>query len=162
MFLSKFDASDAVQQTCLEVFNAIASFRGKNEHEFNAWISTILRRNVQNLMRTHTAQKRDVRREFPLNLQDNEISLQWHIPSDTGTGPESKLIRGEAALVLAESLSWLSDGQRTAVQMRFLEGCKLAEIAEYMEISRPSVARLIERGISELRQHLPDELREIR
>lgn len=158
MFSTKFDASDAVQQTCMEAFNAIGSFRGTNEPEFNAWLTTILQRNVANLMRSHTAQKRDVRREFPLNLNDSEISLQWHTPSDNGSGPESQMIRGEAALMLAESLSHLTEAQRTAVQMRFLEGCKLAEIASYMEITPPSVSRLIERGIDALRKHLPNEI----
>jgi len=155
MFQQKFDASDAVQQTCLEAFDAIASFRGKTEDEFNAWLNTILQRNIINLMRSHTAQKRDVRRELPMQFRDSDVSLQWHMPTDTESGPESCMIRGEAALALAEAISNLTDGQRTAVQMRFLEGCKLAEIAAYMEITPPSVARLIERGIDALRTHLP-------
>lgn len=161
MFATKFDTSDAIQQTCLEAFNAIASFRGSSEAEFNVWIATILRRNMISLMRNHTAQKRDVRREFPLILDDEEeISLQWYLV-DSGSSPESKMVRGEAALILAESLSKLGASQRIAVQMRFLEGAKLGEIAEYMEIRTPTVAKLIERGIDALRKELPGELQNL-
>lgn len=155
MYEKKFDASDVVQQTCLEVFNAITRFEWKTESEFHAWLTTILQRNVSNLMRTHSAQRRDLRREFPLEANENEASLLWHEMPDGSSGPASKIIRGEAALRLAEALTHLTEGQRTAVRMRFLEGCKLAEIADYMEITPPSVTRLIDRGIESLRKYLP-------
>ena len=158
MFARKFDASDAVQQTCIEVFNSIARFEWKNETEFHAWLTTILQRNISNLMRKHTAQKRDVRREFPIDAHGKEVSLTWFDGQNGGNGPGSRMIRGEAALGLAEALSHLTEGQRTAVQMRFLEGAKVSEIAEYMEIKPPSVTRLIERGIEALRKHLPRDV----
>lgn len=160
MFSAKFDTSDAVQQTCLEAFDSIESFRGKTEAEFHGWITTILRNNVLNLIRAYTAQKRDVRREYSLQLDQHEVSLEWHV-LDCGSGPESKTLRGEAAFVLAETLSLLTDAQRTAVQMRFLEGAKLSEIASHMDIKTPSVAKLIERGIDALRRHLPNDLGEL-
>jgi len=158
MFVKKFDASDVVQHTCMEIFNSIARFEWKTEAEFHAWLTKIVQRNVTNFVRTHSAQMRDVRREFQLGSGANVASLEWFEGQDAGNGPGSRIIRGEAALQLAEALSHLTEGQRTAVQMRFLEGCKVSEIAAYMEVKPSSVSRLIARGIEALRKRLPGEL----
>lgn len=158
-FRTKFDPSDAVQQTCLDAFHGFEQFQGKEGKAFNAWLTTILQRNIANLVREHTAQKRDVRRESPLQMPNNdELSLQWQLPAANGSAPDSRIIRGEAALELAEALSRLSDRQQMAMELRFIEGRKLAEIAEFMEIKIASAANLIERGLESMRKILPNEL----
>ena len=161
VFQGKFDGSDAVQQTCLEAFHSIGSFRGGGAPEFHAWITRILERNLSNLMRDHTAQKRDVRRELSLVTPDSQLSLAWVDPASPESGPESRIIKGEAALLLAEALSTLNERQSTVLQMRFLEGYKLSEIADYLEITPPSVARAIESGLESLRRHMPREFSEL-
>ncbi len=162
LFDRKFDSSDAVQHTCLDAFRAMEQFRGQSEADFHVWITTILHRNLASLMRTHMAQKRDVRREIALVPSlDGESSLNWLMPADSGTGPSSRIVKGEAALLLAEALAKLEDRQRTAVQMRFLEGYKLSEIAAYLEITASSAATLIDRGLATLRKRLPHELADI-
>lgn len=157
MFAHKFDASDAVQQTCLEAFNAISQFRGKSAAEFNGWISTILDRNLKTFMRKHTAQKRDVRRECSLYV-DGEVSVHWYVPQSE-SGPATKLVQGEAALILLETLSQLGKDDRAAVEMRFVHGLKLQEIADEMEITPKEVTRRIVRGLAELKKHLPPDLK---
>ncbi len=156
MFANKFDASDAVQQTCLEAFNAISQFRGATAAEFNGWITTILERNLMTFMRKHTAQKRDVRRECSLD-GEGEASVHWHIPQSE-SGPATKLVRGEAALILLEALSNLKKDERTAVELRFVHGLKMQEIADEMEVGVKVVTRRIMRGLSELKQQLPSDL----
>lgn len=157
-FRAKFDPSDAVQQACLDAFHGFESFEGKDGVAFNAWLTTILQRNIANLVREHTAQKRDVRREYPLPMPHyDELSLQWQLPAANGSAPDSRIIRGEAALILADALSRLSERQQMAMELRFIEGQKLAEIAEFMEIKIASVATLIDRGLESMRQILPDE-----
>ena len=157
-FRSRFDGSDIVQQTCYEAFRAIESLRGSTEAEFNAWIKRILQNNVTNLLRDHTADKRDVRREQAMNSADSELSLNWLTVSPSGSRPESQAIKGEAALLLAQSMSELPEIQRTAVQMRYLEMYTLREIAEYLETSTSTAARLIDRGLQTLHDVLPDEV----
>ena len=76
------------------------------------------------------------------------------------SNPASRVIRGEAALLLADALSTLSSPQSTAVQMRYLEGFRLAEIAEYMGIATASAAANIRRVLESLRQQLPVEFLE--
>lgn len=156
IFRNRFDGSDIVQQTCYDACRGITAFRGASEPEFNAWITRILNNNVSNLVRDHTADIRDVRRERVINVLDSETSLPWWDLAQPGASPESRIIKGEAALLLADALSKLTDRQRVAMQLRFFEGCTLSEIAEYMESKPASVAGLIERGLQALQEHLPD------
>ena len=154
LFRSRFDGSDIVQQTCYEAFRGIESLRGATEAEFNAWINRILKNNVANRIRDHTADKRDIRREHAVNIADSEISIQWCLATPTGQ-PESRVIKGEAALLLAESLARLDPDQQTAIQMRYFEMYTLAEIAAYMQISTATAVRLIDRGLQALHHALP-------
>lgn len=157
LFGGRFDGSDIVQQTCYEAFRGIETLRGKSEREFNAWINRILRNNVANLRRDHTADKRDVRREEDIDIADSEISLQWSGISLHGR-PESQVIKGEAALLLARTLEMLPSDQMTALQMRYLEMYTLAEVAEYMQVSKSSVARIVDRGLEALYDLLPEHI----
>jgi len=155
-FRARFDGSDIVQEVCRDAAFGIKQLRASSEPEFNAWINRILKNNLANFLRDHTAAKRDVRLEQ--DVGDGNVSIQWRSRDASGRRPDSRLIQGEAALVLAQSLAGLPDDQRTAIQMRYIEMCKLAEIAEYMQISISSVARLIDQGLNGMKNQLPDDL----
>jgi RNA polymerase sigma-70 factor (ECF subfamily) len=158
LFRQRFDASDIVQQTCHDATRDFHAFRGTAEAEFHAWVQRILYNNIANQFREHTADKRDVRREQPVAIGDSAISLVWCSLPAGGRRPESRVIHGEAALLLSQALLQLTDSQRTAVQMRFLEGHTLAEIAQYLDISVPSAAGLIERGLQTLKGLIPEDV----
>lgn len=160
LFQNKFDESDAVQQTCLEAHECIRDFRGEGDVAFTAWLTRILKNNIANLQRDQTTQKRDVRRERSIE-DDHDASLVWISPQANESGPVTKIIKGEAALILAKALSEVRQRQRIAVQMRFLEGCKLSEIASHLDVSIPSAAGLIDRGLEALRELLPTEFQSI-
>jgi RNA polymerase sigma-70 factor (ECF subfamily) len=143
-----------VQQTCIEAVEAIARFQGEAEPQFSAWLKQILRRNVTNLIRDNRAAKRDVRKESPLIDQDGSASLCWFEPAADGSSPSARLVRGEAALKLAAALEELSEDQRMAVTMRYLEGCSVADIAEQLGRTKPAVAGLLHRTLKALREKL--------
>src|SRR5579885_672319 len=62
----KLDASDVVQQTMLQAFQARAGFRGSTEAELAAWLRQILARNLAHAARDLGRDKRDVARERSL------------------------------------------------------------------------------------------------
>ena len=68
--------------------------------------------------------------------------------------PSRLVMNGEAALRFAAALESLPEDQRLAVRMRYLEGLKLAEIAENLQKSPAAVAGLIRRGQLALRDQL--------
>lgn len=155
----RFDASDVVQQACMEAFQGAEDFRGSTEQEFHGWITRILERNVVNFARRHTAQRRDARRERPLMLE-SDISLEWYPARSSGAGPSSLLLQGEAALALAETVAQLDKREQVAIQMRFLEGRKVIDIAKHLEATPAAVAGVLARAMSKLRRKLPDSIRE--
>jgi RNA polymerase sigma-70 factor (ECF subfamily) len=148
------DASDIVQRTVVEAYEAFRQFVGQTEPEFSAWLKQILRRNISNLVRDNRAAKRDVRREQYLDLGEGSVSVTWLQPIGRETPPSQYVIRAEAALNLARAIDELPAAQRTAVRMRHLEGCGIQQIAEAMEKSPTAVAGLIRRGLQALREKL--------
>src|SRR6516225_466642 len=64
----KLDASDVVQQSLLEAYQAVESFRGNDSAAQAAWLRQILARNLANAVRDLTRAKRDVRKERSLQV----------------------------------------------------------------------------------------------
>ena len=74
--------------------------------------------------------------------------------------PGSQAAREEQVLRLAEGLARLSEDERTAVELRYLQQprCRLDVIARHL--GRPSakaVSGLLERGLDKLRRYLKGE-----
>ena len=148
------DASDIVQRTVVEAYEAFRQFNGQTEPEFSAWLKQILRRNVVNLIRDNRAAKRDVRREQYFDAGEGSVSVTWLQPVGKLTPPSQHVIKAEAAINLARAIDELPEAQRTAVRMRHLEGCGIQEIAEAMDKSPTAVAGLVRRGLQALRERL--------
>lgn len=157
-FRTRFDGSDIVQEVCRDVAFGIGELFGSSEREFVAWIKRILKNNLANLCRDHTAAKRDVRLEKNFGSSADHISIQWLALDASGTRPESQVIKDESALLLAQTLTRLPYEQRTAIQMRYVEGYKLAQISEHMQTSISTVVRLIDQGLLGMKEMLPREL----
>ena len=60
--------------------------------------------------------------------------------------------RNEELLRMAEAIQSLPEAQEDALVMHYLQGKSLAEIGEQLERTQASVAGLLRRGLSKLRQ----------
>lgn len=156
-FASRFDQSDVVQLTCIDAIDGFPQFRGRSREEFESWVETILRRKVWELCQQHTAAKRDVRREFLIDAAPSGLSLAWN--PNRSAGPVSRVLAGEAALQIAASLEQLPEQYRTAIELRYVDGLKLREIAEQMNVSVGAVAGYLRRGVDTMNELLPASLR---
>ena len=156
MFVGKFDASDVAQQTCLDACNKMDQFRGETEAEFNVWISTILRHNLSSFKREYTTQKRDVRRESPIETGGEEVAVMWHEPQGD-RGPVSRVILGEEALILAHGLSKIDKELCEVITLRFINGFTNVEIGNRLGMTRAEIAGRIRKGLAQLREHLPKD-----
>src|SRR5262245_38117338 len=74
---AKLDASDVVQQTLLEAYQALDQLRGRGREQVAAWLRQILARNLANAVRDFRRDKRDVAREQALEavLRDSATRL---------------------------------------------------------------------------------------
>lgn len=153
---SRFDASDVVQLTCLEAHSNLPTFRGSTEPEFTAWISKILERKLQNELRSHLADCRNVQLEVPLSTFSDSAGLVWYEPATCESTASRRLVRGEAALRLAAAIDNLSREQAFAVRLRYLERCPIIEIAQRMGKTEFAAAGSVKRGLAALRRTLTD------
>lgn len=148
----KVDASDVVQQTLMQAHRAMGEFRGRTGAEMGAWLRQILARNLAHAARDLGRGKRDVRRERSLEAELEESSARlgaWLAAEQSS--PSERAERNEELLRLAEALEGLPEGQREAVELHYLQGRSVAEIAEEIGRSTSAVAGLLHRGLRQLR-----------
>ena len=138
---SRLDASDIVQQTFLEAQRDLKSFRGDNAPALQAWLLRILDHNAAQAVDRHVrTQKRSVDRERPLpTAPSDEPGAGGALAADQST-PSQRAMRGEDAVRLATALFALSDDQREAVRLRYLEGLTIRQLADAMGRSETAVA----------------------
>lgn len=151
-YRSKIGDSDIVQQTMLAAVGGIDQFRGDSEGELRAWLRQILVRQICHLDRDLHREKRDVRRERSMEQQlaQSSMRLEGLLAADQAT-PSQMAVVGENVAALAAAVERLPDGQRQAIELHYLEGLKLAEVAQALGKSTGAVAGLLHRGMKQLR-----------
>lgn len=151
---SKVDASDIVQQTMLQAHKAREQFRGDNDAQRAAWLRQILVRNLHHATRDHTRDKRDVRREKSMQAAVEQSSMRLErILASNETTPSSNVRQGEQLLELAQAIEALPESQREALILHYVDQMTLPEIAKQLDKTRGSVAGLLRRALSTLREH---------
>lgn len=154
----RIDESDLVQMTCMDAHASLPSFRGRSIPELLCWLQTILERNLSKAREEHLGTKRDVRRESPVDASLSGLTFLWTTAGQTDSSPSSKMIVGEAALCVAAALERLPDEYRSVVELRFLEGMKLADIASHQQATVGVIAGRLRRGLALLHGQLPETM----
>jgi RNA polymerase sigma-70 factor (ECF subfamily) len=154
---AKLDASDIAQQAILQAHQAQDQFRGRTEGEKLAWLRTILANVLAASLRRFEAKARDIGRERSLEgeLELSSSRLECLFAADQSS-PSQRAVRGEELLRLAAALSRLPHEQRQAVELHYLKGLQVADVAEQMGRSRAAVVGLLFRGLKKLRQLLQE------
>ncbi len=82
----------------------------------------------------------------------------WRVSTKNGL---DSLFKNERASYLVEALDALPEDQQMAVELHHLADLEVTEIAELMNRSKASVAGLLRRGLSGLRDSLKDKQQEL-
>ena len=152
----KLDASDLVQQTLLQAYQAWDGFRGTSDAELAAWLRRILDRAVRHAVRDYRRAKRDVTRECSMAeaaLDRSAARLESWLAAEQST-PSQRAARAEEVLKLAEAVKGLPEAERQAVVLYYWEGLSMAEIGLQLGRTAPAVAGLICRGQKRLGRQL--------
>ena len=152
----RMDSADVVQTTYLEASRDFPQFRGESVESLLAWLANILRNNVATAHQEHlVTQKRSARKEVVLRVASesggSSLGMEDLIPSESSS-PSQRLMRDEAAVVLASCLDKIPETQREAIRMRYLEGMSLKSISDRTGKSEMAVAGLLKRGLRALRE----------
>lgn len=152
---AKLDPSDLVQQTLLAAHRDRAAFRGTTSGEVACWLRGILAHRLANAARDFDRDKRDVGRERPLGRAVEESSARLEAwLADARTPPHDRADRNEQLLGLAAALAALPDAQREAVELRYLRGLAVKEVAAEFGRTPAAVGGLLHRALVELNRVL--------
>jgi RNA polymerase sigma-70 factor (ECF subfamily) len=153
---ARVDASDIVQQTCLEAHRDFAAFHGTSKGELINWLRRILEHNaLESIQRHIVTQKRSISQEVSVRDSDGAGLLLDGV-AGTGSSPSQRAMRTEHSLRVAAEIEALPEDQREAVRLRHLEGWHLSRLAQHFQRSESAVAGLVKRGLQSLRVRLAD------
>lgn len=151
-YQAKIGASDIVQQTMLQAVRASDQFRGESEPEYRGWLRQILVRQMCHLDRDLHRDKRDVRREQSMQaaVDGSSMRLEGLLAGDDAT-PSQHVAGRESVARLAQAIAGLPESQRDAIELHYLQGMKLSEVAEQLGKTTGAIAGLLHRGMKQLR-----------
>src|SRR2546421_4572721 len=153
----KVDVSGVVQQTLFEACQALQQHEPAGDA-----VAPLLRRllanNLADEARKFRTLKRDGRREQPLeaSLQQSSARLEAFLIAEQSS-PSERVGRAEELACLASALDALPEAQRQAIELHYLRGLPLADVAEHLGRSKSAVAGLLHRGLDALRDQLNPE-----
>jgi len=133
------EAEEIAQDAFIRAWQALPSFRG--EARFSTWLHRITTRVA--LDRREAARRRH-RREVGV---DEEVLAGFAVGSDAGDGEDR--ITGRAR---AELLAGLSEAQRTAVTLHYLEDRPVIEVAQAMNVPENTVKTHLSRARAAMRE----------
>jgi len=154
---ARLEPEDILQQVYLEAFKAIATFRYLGPNSFLRWLFTILDRKLIDEHRALHADRRDVRRELqgsaPPTHATTYVDLLHRLQAASGTA--SQVVRkNEAIGIMTACLASLPDHYRRVIQLRFIEGKPVADVAEELERSIGSIHMICHRALLQLREQV--------
>lgn len=129
------DVDDVVQDTQIQVFRSMATFRSTGPDSFYRWVATVALYRLRNIIKALRTLKRGRGRTLDgAVIADGSGSshslLDWlHGPENT---PSHHASRVEAQDALGQSLANLPEHYRQAVRLVYLEGRSVEEVAKIM------------------------------
>lgn len=144
---SKMGSSDIVQQSLLEAYDQLKSFRGSTVAQFRSWLQTLARHNLIDADRQfRQAKRRDVSREIPLQSTSPLVG-----PDRTASSYHREI---EADRELWNAVKRLPNHDQKLIELRHRHKMSHAEIADHMQISEVAVRKKLSRTIQMLRESL--------
>ncbi len=146
----QLDPSDIVQQTLLKAHERFDQFCGQTDLELRAWLRAILAHCLVDAARKFGREKGDRTQSLEAALEQSSAKLEALLASEQSS-PSQCAARAEQLLGLTEALARLPEDQRTAVELRYLYGLAVPDVAQQMGRSTVSVTGLLYRGMKLLR-----------
>jgi RNA polymerase sigma-70 factor (ECF subfamily) len=152
----KIDCSDVVQETLLRAHRDREQFQGRSKAEQAGWLRTILAHSLADAARKLVPNGgRERQKSLEAAIEQSSQRLEAILAAGMSS-PSEGAARNEQLERLADALAALPEDQRTAVEMRHLEGLSMAQIGQRMRRSVTSVGGLLQRGLRGLRQRLDE------
>jgi RNA polymerase sigma-70 factor (ECF subfamily) len=154
----RIDASDVVQETCLEATKRLDEYLAKPDIPFFLWLRLLVGEQLTTLHRHHLGvQLRDATRE--VSLFDGPIpaassaAIAAQLMGDI-TSPSVAAIRAERVLRLQEALNEMDPIDREVLCLRHFEHLSRAETARILDIQESAASKRYVRALKRLKDLL--------
>lgn len=150
-------AEDVLQETFVAVFLDIGSFQPRGRGSFYRWLATIAEHRLQDAIKRHRAAKRGGGRQeivTPPAGADDSLDQIIDLLAGSRHTPSQSVARHEAAGVVQDGLESLPEDYRQALELRYVQGLPVAEVASTMKRTPRAVHNLCHRGLRTLRARL--------
>lgn len=154
---ARVDASDVVQATLVDLHEKLDQFAGSTAGELNDWLRRMLKHNILDAVRYATAKKRTVAREQRADVVAEEGGMPRMDLAGAHSTPSMRAIRNENEIRLEEALKKLLPDQQLVVRLVHLQGHSLEKAAQELNRTTAATAKLLQRGIKNLRSALDEE-----
>jgi len=146
------DVDDVLQEAYVAAFKSVRGCRFSAPGAFYKWLERIALNELVDQRRALARRKRDVARDArqPVDAASSYPDLLNRLAAADRT-PSHYIARSEAVAAVLSSLARLTDDQRRVIQLRFLQGRSVAEVAARLNKSEPAVHMLCHRALTSLR-----------
>ncbi|HEX8293260.1 MAG TPA: sigma-70 family RNA polymerase sigma factor [Pyrinomonadaceae bacterium] len=151
------EARDLTQETFLQAFRHLASFRG--DADLRTWLYRIAVNQARNRWRWWKRRRRDRTVSLDAPAPDGfDAPLSARLAGDAGLDPERQALARERELALHAALQSLSRPYREVIVLRDIEGLSYEEVASTLDMNVGTVKSRLNRGRTELRRRLEGSL----
>lgn len=144
MLGNREDAADATQETFLEAYKSIKSFRFQSQ--FGTWLYSI----GINTCQQHIRKSQSHERKLTAYTRETEIDDA----ASEEDSPERSMIKTEQSEVVQGAISRLPAKQREVVTLYYMQHLKYREIAEILKCSEGTVASRLNQALKNLKRKL--------
>lgn len=149
------DAEDILQQTFVQAFRDIHTFRPQGRSSFRAWLTVIADNRLADARKALQRKKRGGQaRRVSLAGRDSSATALVEVLSDGGPTPSGNVARAEAVQAVEVAVAGLPADLREAIRLRYLEQKSLGDAARIMQRSPDAVRGLLDRAKKKLRAAL--------
>jgi len=150
---TKLQSMDLVQDAFISALRSLENFTYKNEGDFLRWVSKIAENRLRDNLDKFHADKRDIRKEKPLNnrsaTQDTFVGISG--PVDTTT-PSLIMSRREDLNKLEKAMDKLKPEYREVITLTKIDGLSCKEAASRLGKAPDAVRMLLSRAMTALSQ----------
>jgi RNA polymerase sigma-70 factor, ECF subfamily len=147
---------DVLQETFAQVCEQADRFRPDGPDSFYRWTATIARNRLMDLIKAQRAAKRGGKFErisLPENRDRSMVEL-FSMLRSSDPAPSKAAMTGEALAAMRVAIAALGPEMRKAVEMRYLQGLGVAEVAAAMGRTERAIHQLCHRALKRLRSSI--------
>jgi RNA polymerase sigma-70 factor (ECF subfamily) len=160
-FKRLFSADDILQEVWISANPAFHALRDKSSEEVDKWLTTIASRKLIDALRVARALKRGDGKRFADDNARRMTSFSEIFTRLAGPdhSPSREFRANEQAHSVGISLAALTPDRRRVIELRFVDGLSLREIARVLDRSEAAVHSLLFNALRQLRGLLGDAKR---